>query len=247
MADMISIVIPVYNGENSLIELYQNLKKELKAVEVDFEVIFIDDNSSDQSYKKILSLNNKDKKVKGIQLAANFGQQNAIFCGLNYCQGDYIVTMDDDLQHSPSDISKLYFKIKEGYDVVYAVPQNQDHKLYRKLGSKLTNKLFNLITPKTNEIKVSSFRIMNQKTLKKVIKTNKSFIYLSAIILKTDAAIANLDIKKNKRKYGKSNYNLIKLSKLFLKLYLYYAELPFLKYFRSAKKQYRISKSTFND
>src|SRR6056297_2244578 len=178
MSDLISIVIPVYRGENSLTELYLEIKKTAALNEFDFELILVDDHSPDQSYQKILKLHNQDSRVKGIRLARNFGQQNAIFCGFNYAVGDYIITIDDDLQHRPEDISLLYQQIKKGYDVVYAIPEERAHSFYRRLGSKLTNWLFNLITPKNNEIRVSSFRIITGEMLEKIIDTDKSFIYL---------------------------------------------------------------------
>jgi undecaprenyl-phosphate 4-deoxy-4-formamido-L-arabinose transferase len=247
MADLISIVVPVYNGENSLLELYSAIKKTASINNFDIELIFVDDNSPDQSYKKILELNKKDSRVKGIQLAENFGQQNAIFCGFNYAAGDYVITMDDDLQHRPEDIKLLYQKIKTGFDVVYAIPEIRDYTFYRRLGSKLTNKLFNLITSKSEEIRVSSFRILNRKILAKVLASDKSFIYISAIILQGKAKVGNVYTRQEQRKYGESNYNFIKLFKLFLKLYIYYGKLPFLKHLRSQSKQYLIKNSTFAD
>ena len=244
MADLISIVVPVYNGENSLSELYSAIKKTAAADQFEFELILIDDSSSDQSYQEILKLHSQDSRVKGIRLARNFGQQNAIFCGFNYAAGDYIITMDDDLQHRPQDITLLYQQIKKGYDVVYAIPEERAHSFYRRLGSKITNWLFNLITPKDEGIRVSSFRIINRKLLNKIITCNKSFIYLSAIILEQQAKIANIYTRQEERKYGQSNYNFLKLLQLFLKLYLYYGKLPILKYFRSEKKQYLIAETT---
>ena len=247
MADLISIVVPVYNAENSLEELYLAIKKVAAANNFNFECILVDDNSSDQSYKKILELNSYDSRVKGIRLADNFGQQNAIFCGFNYAAGNYIITMDDDLQHRPDDIALLYQKIKAGYDVVYAIPKERKYKFYRRLGSKLTNWLFNLITPKSEAIRVSSFRIINRKMLAEIKASEKSFIYISAIILKQRAKIANVYIKQKQRKYGQSNYNFIKLLKLFINLFIYYGKFSFLKYFRSNKEQYSIKESTFDD
>lgn len=245
MADLISIVVPVYNGENSLAELYSTIRKTAAANDFEFELILIDDHSPDQSYQKILELHNQDSRVKGIRLAQNFGQQNAIFCGFNFAAGDYIITMDDDLQHLPQDIVLLYQQIKKGYDVVYAIPEERAHSFYRRLGSKLTNWLFNLITPKNEGIRVSSFRIITEKMLKKITSSKKSFIYLSAIILEEKPEIANVYTKQQQRKYGQSNYSFLKLLKLFLKLYIYYGKLPLLKYFRRQKRQYIIGESTF--
>jgi len=229
-----------------LVELYSAIKKTAAANDFEFELILIDDHSPDQSYQKIVELHNQDSRVKGIRLAQNFGQQNAIFCGFNYALGDYIITMDDDLQHHPQDIALLYQQIKMGYDVVYAIPEERAYSFYRRLGSKLTNWLFNLITSKNERIRVSSFRIITKKILKKITASNKSFIYLSAIILKEEPEIANIYTKQQQRKYGQSNYNFLKLLKLFLKLYIYYGKLPLLKYLRRQKRQYIIGASTFD-
>jgi undecaprenyl-phosphate 4-deoxy-4-formamido-L-arabinose transferase len=245
MADLISIVVPVYNGRNSLAELYSAIKKTAAVNKLEFELILVDDHSPDQSYQKILKLHNQDNRVKGIRLAQNFGQQNAIFCGFKYAVGDYIITMDDDLQHRPQDINLLYQQIKKGYDVVYAIPEERAHSFYRRLGSKLTNWLFNLITLKSEQTRVSSFRIITREIMQKIKLSDKSFIYLSAIILEEKPEIANIYTKQQQRKYGQSNYNFFKLLKLFIKLYLYYGKLPFLKYLRLEKKQYLIAESTF--
>lgn len=247
MSELISIVIPVYNSQNSLFELYKRIKKAINGENFKFELILVDDSSSDKSYQKIIDLSRKDKRVKGIRLAQNFGQQNAIFCGFNYAQGDYIITMDDDMQHQAEDIVKLYKKIKDtDYDAVYAIPKNRDYSLVRKIGSKLTDKLFNLITPKTNNFRVSSFRIINRNLLQQILHTDKSFIYISAIMLQQKIKIANIYTEQKDRKYGESNYNFFKLIKLFFKLFLYYSEIPFLEYFRSKDEQYLVAEKTFN-
>lgn len=246
MSELLSIIIPVYNSKDSLFELYQQLKNTAEVNNLKFELILVDDNSLDNSYQQILKLHQEDKRVKGIRLAQNFGQQNAIFCAFNYARGDYIITMDDDLQHQAEDIIKLYSKIKEGYDAVYAIPKRRDYTLYRKIGSKLTNSLFNLISSKEEEIKVSSFRIITSKLMKEIMKVDKSFIYLSAIILQNKAKVANVYIKEEKRKYGESNYNFLKLLKLFFNLYLYYGNFFLLKHFRNKNNQYQIAESTFD-
>ena len=245
ISDKISVVIPVYNGEKSIEDLCKELLKTLQAMTEKFEIIMVDDSSLDNSYKKIVSLNKKDPRIKGIKLANNYGQQNAIICGFNFASGDYIVTMDDDLQHRPSDIGKLYNKIKEGYDIVYAVPQNRYYSFYRKIGSRLTDLLFKIISSKPGDIKVSSFRILTRKLLKKVTAANSKFVYISAIILKEDVNIANIEVSHHNRKHGESNYDFLKLISLFLKLFIYYGELPFLKFFRKKSGQFIIEDIQF--
>ena len=245
MKDSISVVIPVYNSQNSLNELCQRLKKTFKSMNIKYEIILIDDNSDDNSYKKIVELHKCDKNIKGIKLARNYGQQNAIICGFNYVKNDYVVTMDDDLQHLPEDIIKLYNKIKEGYDAVYAIPEDREYSFFRKLGSKLTNYLFDLITSKNADIRVSSYRIIKLCLVKKIIKSNSSFVYISAILLQYTNNIANIYVSHYNRKHGNSNYNIIKLITLFMNLYIYYGNLSILKFFRDDSEQFSIKKSIF--
>ena len=240
MNKSVSVVIPVYNSENSLSELYQRLVNSLQKITNDFEIIMVDDHSRDESYDQILQLHQKDYRVKGIKLSKNYGQQNALICGFNYVKGDYIVTIDDDLQHKPEDIVKLYNNLIKGYDVVYGIPEDREYSFYRKIGSKLTNYLFNLITPKDSEIRVSSFRIMTGDLVKKIIKHKDSFVYISAIILQYTNDIGNISVNHRERRYGKSNYNFLKLFFLFLKLYIYHGNLFLLNIFKSNKPQYQI-------
>lgn len=240
MGDSISVVIPVYNAANSMVELYQRLANTLEKITDDFEIIMIDDHSRDKSYNQILQLHKKDNRVKAIKLAENVGQQNALICGFNYIKGDYVITLDDDLQHRPEDIIKLYNTIIKGYEVVYGISEDREYSFYRKMGSKMTNFLFGLITPKKPEIKVSSFRIMTLELIGKVIKHKAAFVYISAIILQHTDNIGNIYVTHKNRKYGKSNYNFMKLTRLFIKLYIYHGNLSLLKLFRSKKPQYII-------
>lgn len=242
MSNSISVIIPVYNSENSINRLYNKLKKFLSNNFSQYEIIMVDDNSSDNSFLKMVNLNKKDDNIKVIKLRENFGQQNALMCGLEYAKGDYIVTIDDDLQHSPSDIINLYNEIKKGYDVVYGIPIKRNEIFYRRVGSYLTDKVFNLITRKSSNIRVSSFRIFNKKILNQLKKCDSSFVYLSAIILKITKNIDNIPVKRKKRFDGDSNYNIYKLIKLFVKLYIYYSDNRLTKLFRANKPQYIIEK-----
>ncbi len=240
MGQSISIVIPVYNSSNSLPELYQRLTNYLNPRFSSHEIVMVDDGSRDSSYKQMLALHRRDKRVKTISLDGNFGQQNALLCGLRYTRGEYIITMDDDLQHYPEEIGKLISAAKEGYDVVYGIASKKHNLFYRNLGSKLTDRLFNLITPKSTDIRVSSFRLIKRSLLEKIIEHEESFVYISAIILKYTDNIGNIQVEHGERKYGVSNYTFLKLLKLFLKIFIYYSGFPFLKYLRLQKPQYVI-------
>ncbi|MBK5241977.1 glycosyltransferase family 2 protein [Clostridium sp.] len=240
MRQSISVVVPVYNSENSLEKFYVVLSKELNKICDHYEIIMVDDGSIDNSYEKMKKLHSKDSRVKIIQLDGNFGQQNALMCGFHYSTGEYVVTMDDDLQHPPEEIYKLKVKIDEGYDVVYGIPIIKQHSAYRKIGSKMTDYMFNKICSKPKNIKVSSFRIIRKSIVNKIIKDKISFVYISAITFKNTRSISNVEVKHNVRKYGKSNYNVYKLLKLYIKLYLYYSNYKIFKIVTSSRKQFRI-------
>ncbi|MEK6264480.1 MAG: glycosyltransferase family 2 protein [Clostridium sp.] len=240
MQERISVVVPVYNSKNSLEKFYIILSKELKKICDDYEIIMVDDGSPDNSYETMKKLQSIDSRVRIIKLDGNFGQQNALMCGFHYSTGEYVVTLDDDLQHPPEEIYKLKKKIDEGYDVVYGIPIIKKHSGYRKMGSKMTDYMFNKICSKPKNIKVSSFRIIRKNIVNEIIKDKTSFVYISAITFKNTRSISNVEVKHNLRKYGKSNYNFYKLFKLYLKLYMYYSNHKIFKNFTSSREQFRI-------
>jgi glycosyltransferase involved in cell wall biosynthesis len=240
MRESMTVVVPVYNSENSIEQFYKMLSKELKTLCHDYEIIMVDDGSKDSSYEKLKKLHSIDSRVKIIQLDGNFGQQNALMCGFHHSTGEYIVTMDDDMQHPPEEIYKLKKKIDEGYDVVYGIPIIKQHSIYRKIGSKMTDYLFNKICLKPKNVKISSFRIIRKSILNEIIKDNTSFVYISAITFKNTNKVSNVFVKHNVRKYGKSNYDFYKLFKLFTKLYMYYSKYKIFKIDIYSRKQFKI-------
>lgn len=234
----LSIVIPVYNSQNSIIELVNDIQEKIRTIK--FEIILVDDRSKDESYQKCLELSSKFNNVYAIRLMRNYGQQNAILAGVRSSKGKYIVTMDDDRQHSPEDVMLLYEEILEGYDIVYGIDFDESTSSYRKLGSKMVAWSFNSIFHKDKDIRVSSFRIFNKKMKDVLVVYKGSFVYISAIMLSHYPRIKNIVIKKKQRMYGKSNYNLIKLVKLFINIHVYYSDNILFKLFRNKKEQYII-------
>ena len=135
----ISVLIPVYMGGNSLPPLTSQISEQLSALNLSFEIIFICDNSPDKSWEIIESIATENSHVQGFLLRTNVGQHNALIAGLNHCSGSIIITMDDDLQHSPRDIPTLITEIRKGYDVVYTKFVNREHPLWKKMGSAINN------------------------------------------------------------------------------------------------------------
>src|SRR5438045_151297 len=138
MTNLLSIVIPVYNSADCLAEL--NTQLELALTNLPYEVILVNDGSKDNSWQQILQLQQKNDRITGINLRKNYGQDNAIMAGLHYVKGNYVVIMDDDLQHAPADITALYDGCKD-YDVCYALFETKKQARWKNMGSRINGKL----------------------------------------------------------------------------------------------------------
>lgn len=222
----ISMVVPIYRSQDSLEELYKRLTLVLEKMAVSYEIILVNDCSPDNSYAKMKELRAKDKRVNIISLMRNFGQHNALMCGLNHARGNYVITMDDDLQNPPEEIPQLLEKINEGYDVVVGRAIAKKHSWYRNLGSDIIGKIYEKVFNKPQEVKMSSFRILKRSLVLEIIKMKTPNPMLDALILSCTLNIANVDVEHDERKYGRSNYSLIKIYKLSFDILVNYSILP---------------------
>lgn len=237
---MISIIIPVYNSEKTIRKVCEKIIKVIGDSNIDYEIILIDDYSIDKSYEIMKSLNKQYEHITCIKLKHNYGQQNALLCGLRHGHGDYFVTIDDDLQNMPKDIMTLIKKLNQGYDVVYGIPDTRVHKNYRNIGTKLKELMFSLILRKPFNIKLTSFRIMKRSIVDKIAKEEASCVYLSASILKYTRNIGNVYVPYYNRIYGKSNYDFRKLYKLFFNILVYYGNMKLFNRYKKNSPQYII-------
>lgn len=233
----ISVVIPVYNSSLGLKKLNKSLEKELKLITSSFEIIYVEDKSKDDSFETLKEIKKTSENVKVIKHKENYGQQIAIFTGIKESKGKYVVTLDDDMEYPDYYIKDLVKKLEEGYTVVYGV--EEENKSFRGMGSIIRDGLFTLICKKPIGIKLSSFRIIRREIVDEIVKEKSSFIYISAIILKYTKNIGNIKIIKEKRNYGKSNYNIKMLIILFFKIFIYYLGLfdIFIKEDKEEKKE----------
>ncbi|HYE81536.1 MAG TPA: glycosyltransferase family 2 protein [Clostridia bacterium] len=239
MYGSISVVVPVYNSESSISELYRRLDSVLPHIAVQYEIIMVDDGSIDNSLAEMSKLHASGNTFKIICLDGNFGQQNAIMCGIRHSNGDYIITIDDDLQNPPEEIPKLLEKLEEGFDVVYGIPAYKKQSGIRHLGTIMTGLFFGLICSKPKDVKVGSFRVLRRHIAEKISEDDTSFVYITAITLKHTRNIGNVTVEYADRKYGSSNYSLYKLASLFCKLFINYSGLSLDKY-RVRSPQYII-------
>lgn len=219
-----SVVIPVYNSEGTLQELYRRLDDVFKSINDKYEIIFVDDSSLDNSWEVLKGLAKKHQNVKIIQLMRNYGQHNALMCGFNYANGSYIITMDDDLQNPPEEIPKLINKIKEELDVVYGIYESKKHNWFRNLGSKLIGLFYRKIYKLNN--KISAFRIIRREIIENLTTYDKNFTFIDGLIPWYSSKIGFVITKHDMRKTGSSGYSFLKLVHLALNMYTNFSILP---------------------
>lgn len=221
-----SVVIPVYNSAECLQELYDRLQSVFNQMDKAFQVIFVNDCSKDNSLSVLNKLHHHHDNVIVADLYTNFGQQNALMCGFQYCQGHYIITIDDDLQNPPEEIRKLIEKLKEGYDAVFGTYTDKKDKFYKNWGSVLFRKLNHRIFNVENNLKFSSFRIIKRVIIDEIKNNKTSYPYVSGMLVQVTRNIANVILKHEERKYGKSNYTFRKLVQISLNLLVNHSTIP---------------------
>ena len=219
---ILSIVIPVYNSEDILDELINQITSEIrKKINLfeDYEIILVNDNSADSSWKKIKEIANNQKNVIGINLSKNFGQHNALMAGIKNSRGDFLITMDDDLQHPPNYIMEIINKLNQGFDVCYTKYENNKYSFFKKLGSAINDKVANIVLDKPKNIYLSSYRGIKRNIINELKKFDGPYVYLDGIILNVTSNIGSINIKHNKRLKGNSGYSFKKLFSLWLKVF----------------------------
>lgn len=215
--DLYSIVVPVYNGEKSVLELYERVKSVFNQINKNFEIIFIDDNSKDASFEVLSGLHDRYKNVKVIQLARNFGQHKALLCGMHYVEGEFVITMDDDLQHPPEEIPKLINAMERnlGIDIIIGKYDEKKHSLIRNTGTRLTNWFTSMIFKKDKNLKLTSFRLMKRYITESILEAQTITPRIGTMLLQVNDRILNIDIHHEARKYGRSGYSFSRLVKDF--------------------------------
>jgi undecaprenyl-phosphate 4-deoxy-4-formamido-L-arabinose transferase len=206
-----SVIIPVYRAQAFLPELYNRLVKTMEIISFDFEIIFIEDCGGDGSWEIIEKLSRSDIRVKGIQLSRNYGQHNALLCGINSAQGEIIITLDDDLQHPPEEIPKILDKLSEGFDVVYGVPKEEQHGFLRDISSRITKMVLRSAMGVKTAQNVSAFRAFRAYLKKSFSGYHGAFVSIDVLLTWGSKNFGAITVKHDSRRAGKSNYTFFKL------------------------------------
>ncbi len=204
-----SVVVPVYNSEPTLEELYTRVRNVFEtAIHEDFELILVDDGSRDGSYEKMKALRAGDRRVKIVQMARNFGQHPALLCGFSFVEGDFVITMDDDLQHPPEEIPKLIDTMnrRQDVDVIIAKYENRHHNFIRRLGTRLSVYATSKMLPKDPDLEITSFRLIRRFIVDAILKMNVRLPQIGNLLVCTSNRIINVPVRHDARKYGRSGY-----------------------------------------
>jgi len=202
---MISFVIPCYNEEESLELLYNGI---ITNLDKDYEIIFIDDGSTDRSQEIIRRLHEKDEKVHMIAFRKNFGKSAALQAGFLSCKGDIVITMDADLQDEPAEIKNFINKIHEGFDVVSGWKFHRNDPLEKRLPSKLFNKTVSLLSGVKLHDFNCGFKAYRAEVVKSISVYGELHRYIPVLAHRKGFKIAEIKIQHNKRKFGKSKYGI---------------------------------------
>lgn len=207
----ISVIVPVYNSERSIKELNKRIINVLNNEDLDYEIIYVNDASVDNSYKIIKSMSIDDENIKCIDLNKNYGQHNALLCGIREARYNTIVTLDDDLQNPPEEIPKLLKKLNEGFDVVYGYPKHEKHGFFRNISSILTKMALKTAMGIKNAKHVSSFRAFKTNLRDAFAQYKGSFVSIDVLLSWGSNSFSAIPVNRDKRKTGKSNYTFRKL------------------------------------
>jgi glycosyltransferase involved in cell wall biosynthesis len=216
---MISIIIPVYNEEGNIKALHTKLNNVLPAITEKYEILFVDDCSTDNSFAILKEINNEDKRVKVIKFRRNFGQSAALSAGFDYSKGDIIITMDGDLQNDPEDIPKLLDELEKGdYDVVCGWRFDRADSKLKILFSRIANRLRRRFTDEDIHDSGCTLRAYKKECIADLELYGEMHRYIPALLLWKGYKIGEVKVRHHERRHGETKYSWRRVVKGFLDL-----------------------------
>jgi glycosyltransferase involved in cell wall biosynthesis len=205
----VSIVVPFHNEESNVTELYARLHSVMEDVSWEYQFVFVDDGSTDLTYKRLRDLAAIDPRVAVVRLRRNFGQTAALAAGFAYCRCDYVIAMDGDLQHDPAEIPRFLQKLEEGYEVVSGWRKHRaDNLLLRKIPSRCANWLMAKLSGVNIHDFGTTFKAYRRELLSQLPLYGEMHRFIPALASAYGASICEIPIKNPPRKHGVSHYNL---------------------------------------
>jgi len=207
-----SVIVPVFNSEESLPILVERLEAVMPSVADQFELILVNDGSRDNSWGVIRDLAKKHIWIHAINLMRNCGQHNALLCGIRAAQYEVSITLDDDLQQPPEEIHKLMAKFQEGYDVVYGAPSKPPHEFWRNFSSRFTKRVMALVMGVPNVIHIGPFRVFRTDLRKAFAEYHNPKVIVDVLLSWATTRFGVVIVDEQPRMFGKSNYTFWKLA-----------------------------------
>jgi undecaprenyl-phosphate 4-deoxy-4-formamido-L-arabinose transferase len=222
-----SVVVPVYRGEGCVKPLLESITAYFKSTSYLYEVIFVYDCGPDNSWEVLLDLKREnDERVKLIKLSRNFGQHNALICGFEYALGSYIITIDEDLQHNPYDISTLIEEQAKGdFDLVYGKYAELNHSGFRNISSRIFKKMIAVGIPDLHK-DYSAFRLIKSHVAKATLEMRNSYTFVDGYFSWITQSVSSCIVSHNERLAGQSSYDLKKLIEHSINIFVTFSNLP---------------------
>lgn len=222
----VSVVIPVFNSAGVVAQTVTRTRAALEATGKDFEIILVNDGSRDESWDIISELARHDPRVIAIDLLHNSGQHAANLCGFRQSRGEWVVTMDDDLQNPPEEIAKLSAKAEEGFDLVLGKFEQKRHASHRRLGSKLIRLINQRIFGQEPDLVLSNFRMIRRDVIDRICAYHGPYPYVPGLCLMYSRKRANTLVRHQAREVGHSNYNWKRILHLVAAILFNYSSFP---------------------
>lgn len=221
-----SIVIPVFNSAGVVAQTIERTCTAMESQNETFEIILVNDGSKDESWEIIADIARNDARVIAIDLLHNCGQHAANLCGFRQARGEWVITMDDDLQNPPEEIAKLVVKAEEGHDLVMGEFQQKQHASYRRLGSKLIRKINQRIFGQDPDLVLSNFRLIRRDVVDRICAYRGPYPYVPGLCLMYSRKRANTTVEHHPREVGQSNYNWRRIFTLVAAILFNYSSFP---------------------
>jgi glycosyltransferase involved in cell wall biosynthesis len=222
----LSLIVPVYRSQDTLRDLYSRVVAAVEPIDPNFELILVEDCGGDDSWSVITELAVTDPRVRGIKLARNYGQHNALLCGIRAAKGEIVVTLDDDLQNPPEEIPALLARLDEGYDVVYGKPRQEQHGFLRDAASRITKLALQGAMGAETASQVSAFRAFRTRLRESFDAYRSPTVNIDVLLTWGTTRFSAAMVRHDERSVGASGYTLRKLITHALNMMTGFSTLP---------------------
>lgn len=210
----ISFVIPCYNSELTIRDVVDEIKRTAK--DADIEIVLVNDNSRDGTWKVLKELGEEDSRIKCVSFARNFGQHSALLAGYSFADGDVVVSLDDDGQTPADEFWKLVNRLGDDCDVCYAAYKHKQHNAFRNMGTKANSLMAEWLINKPHDMQITSYFAMKKFVKNDVLKYRNAYPYVPGLVLRATANLASVEVNHRARSVGKSGYSFSKLVSLWM-------------------------------